>query len=227
MVVAINQQHAAIWVCAGIVGVFEGIARAVDAGALAVPDAEHTIDLTARHKIELLRSPHRGCRQILVETGLEENIVLAQVRGGLPQRAIITTQWRAAIAGDEPGSVEPLGAVALALHDRQTYHSLYARQEHSPTGSRVLVFQAYFGKTVAIHISVLCPRWRTAALLSPRRSVVNRARCGHSPCLGSAMRLARASRARFVAPGKPLNAAATLIGTAHAGRADPQLVPRR
>ena len=70
MVVAGERDHAAIRRGAGRVGVLERVHRAVDAGALAVPDAEHAIDLGAGEHADLLAAPHRGRRQILVEAGL-------------------------------------------------------------------------------------------------------------------------------------------------------------
>ena len=52
--------------------------RAVDARALAVPDAEHAIDLGAGEQVDLLRAPHRGRGEVLVEAGLEVDVVLLE-----------------------------------------------------------------------------------------------------------------------------------------------------
>ena len=70
MVVAGQRDHAAVRRGAGRVGMLERIQRTVDAGALAVPDAEHAIDLGAGKHADLLAAPHRGRRQILVEARL-------------------------------------------------------------------------------------------------------------------------------------------------------------
>jgi hypothetical protein len=43
---------------------------AVHARALAVPDAEHAVELLAlRVEVELLRAPHRGGAELLVDAG--------------------------------------------------------------------------------------------------------------------------------------------------------------
>ena len=67
VVVAGQRQHAAVLRGAGRIGVLERVDRAVDARALAVPDAEHAIDLGAGKQTDLLAAPHRGRREVLVE----------------------------------------------------------------------------------------------------------------------------------------------------------------
>ena len=76
MVVAGQRNHAAVARSAGRVGMLERIHRAVDAGALAIPDAEHAIDLGAGKHADLLAAPDGGRRQILVETGGELDVML-------------------------------------------------------------------------------------------------------------------------------------------------------
>ena len=79
MVVAGQAQHAAVFRRAGGIAVPEHVAAAVDAGALAVPDADHAVMAGALRQIELLRTPDRGGRQILVHAGLEFDVVLLEV----------------------------------------------------------------------------------------------------------------------------------------------------
>ena len=76
MVVAGEREHAAMLRGAGGIGVLQHVHRAVDAGALAVPDAEHAIDRGAREQGGLLAAPDRGRREVLVEAGLEVDVVL-------------------------------------------------------------------------------------------------------------------------------------------------------
>lgn len=78
MVVAGQDQDAAILRSAGHVGMAEDIAGPVDAGALSVPHGEDTIDLGARIEADLLRSPDRRRGQILVHPGLEMDVALFQ-----------------------------------------------------------------------------------------------------------------------------------------------------
>ena len=66
VVVAGDRDHAAERRGAAEVGVLERIAAAVDARALAVPDAEHAVELLARRiELELLRAPDRVDRRAL------------------------------------------------------------------------------------------------------------------------------------------------------------------
>ena len=79
MVVAGETEHAAVFGRARRIAVAEHVAAAVDAGALAVPDADHAIMLGAGRQIELLRAPDRGGREILVHAGLELDVVLLEM----------------------------------------------------------------------------------------------------------------------------------------------------
>src|SRR5215472_5664303 len=94
------------------------IERAVDAGALAVPDAEHAIDLGAGKQADLLATPHGGGGKVFVQPGLEADIVLLEQRLRLPQRAVIAAERRAAIPGNEARGGEARGAVTRPLHQR-------------------------------------------------------------------------------------------------------------
>src|SRR5204862_3865675 len=71
MVVASHDQHSAVARGAGGIGMAEYIARAVDARALAVPDAEDAVIGALSPHFGLLRAPECGCRQILIEACLE------------------------------------------------------------------------------------------------------------------------------------------------------------
>ena len=75
MIVAGERQHAAMPRGAGRIGVLQHVDRTVDAGALAVPDAEHAIDLGAGKQSDLLAAPHGGRRQVLVQAGNKGDVV--------------------------------------------------------------------------------------------------------------------------------------------------------
>src|SRR5947207_11501407 len=96
----------------------QGVDRAVDAGTLAVPDAEHPIDLGARKETDLLAAPDRGRGEILVQPWNESDIMRLQEGFGAPQRVVIHAKRRAAVAGDEARRIQPGGAGALALQHR-------------------------------------------------------------------------------------------------------------
>jgi len=70
----------------------EDIARAVDAGGLAIPDAENAISLGAGMEVDLLRSPNRGGRKIFVQARLKADAMRVEQRLGLDQPLIITTK---------------------------------------------------------------------------------------------------------------------------------------
>src|SRR6202000_2287098 len=99
-------------------------------GALAVPDADHAIMVGAGRQIELLRTPDRGGREILVHAGLEFDVVLFEVLAGGEQLLVVATERGAAIAGNEAGGVEPGGAIAADLRHRQPHQRLDPGQEH-------------------------------------------------------------------------------------------------
>ena len=56
MVIAGDNQHAACWRAAVGIAVLECVAGSINAGALAVPDAKHAIDVSSWIGFDLLRS---------------------------------------------------------------------------------------------------------------------------------------------------------------------------
>ncbi|MGY3411875.1 hypothetical protein ACVWZV_007988 [Bradyrhizobium sp. GM5.1] len=62
MVVAGKREYAAIQRGAGGIRMLERVNRAIDAGPLALPDAEHAIDLGAGKQADLLAAPDGGRR---------------------------------------------------------------------------------------------------------------------------------------------------------------------
>ncbi len=129
MVVAGKAEHAAVLGRARGVAVAEHVAAAVDAGALAVPDADDAIIFGAGREIELLRAPDRGGREILVHAGLELDVVFFEMLARGEQLLIVAAERRAAIAGDEARGIEAHGAVAADLGHRQPDQGLNAREE--------------------------------------------------------------------------------------------------
>ena len=102
-VVAGEHQHPAGRVGAADVAVAQRVARAVDAGRLAVPDADHAVDAAAVAGHLDLAAPDRGGGQLLVHGGHErEARVLLQLGG----------------AGE--GLVEPAERAALVARRRTT-----------------------------------------------------------------------------------------------------------
>ncbi|MGY4361939.1 hypothetical protein ACVW0J_008432 [Bradyrhizobium sp. i1.7.7] len=120
---------------------FERIDRAVDAGALAVPDAEHAIDLGAGKQADLLAAPDGGRSQVLVQAGDEGDVVLLEVRLRAPQRVVVHAERGTTIARDETAGVEALKPVAFALQHGQPNQRLRAGQEDPLRFEPVFVVQ--------------------------------------------------------------------------------------
>src|SRR5450759_344413 len=124
VIVAGERDYAAMSRRAGRIGMLQGIDRAVYPGSLAVPYAEHAIDLRARKHSDLLAAPHRGRRKIFVQTRNERDILRLQKRFCPPQGVVIHAERRAPVARDKSGGVEILQAIPFALQHRQSYQRL-------------------------------------------------------------------------------------------------------
>src|SRR5437763_16712911 len=79
------------------VAVLQGVGRAVDAGTLAGPDAEDAINGGAGEERHLLTAPDGGRRQILVDAGLEVDVLALEIAPRLPERVVVDAERRAAI----------------------------------------------------------------------------------------------------------------------------------
>ena len=143
VVVACQRHDAAVPGRAGIVGVLQHVARAVDARALAVPHAEHAVVARAGIEMDLLGAPQRGGGEVLVDARLELDVVVLDEALGLPQRLVEAAQRRAAIARDVACGVEPGGEVALALHHRQAHQRLRSGQVDPSAFKYVFVVQGH------------------------------------------------------------------------------------
>src|SRR5262249_25654103 len=78
MVVAHEREHAAGPRGPGKIGVPEDVAAAIDPRALAVPEAEHAVVPAFAAQLGLLAAPERSGGEILVEAGLEHDIVAVE-----------------------------------------------------------------------------------------------------------------------------------------------------
>src|SRR6185503_17977208 len=155
VVVAGKAEHAAVFRRTGRIGVPEHVAAAVDAGALAVPDADHAIILGSGRKAELLRAPDRGRRKVFVHAGLKLDVVLVEVLAGGEQLLVVAAERRSAVAGDKACGVQPRGAVAADLRHRQANQRLNAGQEDVAGTLRVFLIET--DRTlVDSHLSPLC-----------------------------------------------------------------------
>ena len=138
-VVAGEHEHAAVGRDAHEVAVLEDVAAAVDAGRLAVPDADDAVAAVELAEPALLAAPDRGRRQLLVHAGHEVDVVVGHELGLAGDGQVEAAERRTLVAGDEgagPQAGPGVGPVAVEGHPDQR---LDAGQQHRPALDRVLV----------------------------------------------------------------------------------------
>ncbi len=138
VVVPHEGEHATVLRGAGEIGVAQRVARPVDAGALAVPHAEHAIEPAFAAQLRLLGAPERRGGQILVDGGLEQDVVLPAERLGALELIVEPAERGAAVAGDVACRVQAGARVARLLHQAHAHQRLIARDEDA--GLRQVVF---------------------------------------------------------------------------------------
>ncbi len=141
VVVAHQRQHAAVLRRAGEIGVAKHVAGAVDARALAVPEPEHAVELALAAQFGLLRAPQRGRGDVLVDAGLELDVVLVERTLRADELLVEGAERRAAIAGDVACGVDAGAAVALLLHEAEPHDRLEAGDEDPALGEIVFVVE--------------------------------------------------------------------------------------
>ena len=98
MIVADHSQNAAQLGRAVEIAMLDGVAGAVEPGILRVPDAVHAIELRLAEDADLLRTPHRGRPQLLIQAGIEEDVIGLEQLLVLQQLRIVAGERGAAIA---------------------------------------------------------------------------------------------------------------------------------
>src|SRR5262249_53956312 len=83
----------------------------------------------------------RGCGEILVQAGLEQNVVLIERRLGAHELLVEPAQGRSAVARHVACGVEASAAVALLLHQAGADQRLIAGDEHAALGKIVFVVE--------------------------------------------------------------------------------------
>src|ERR1700742_1654034 len=115
VIVSSETQPPAIFRRPRRIAVTEHVAAAIDARALAVPDADDTVVPGAFGEIELLRTPDRSGGEVFVHAGLEFDVVLVEVFAGGEKLLVVAAERRATVAADETGGVQSIGPVAADL----------------------------------------------------------------------------------------------------------------
>ena len=130
VVVARHHQHTAEGRRAVDVAVFQRVARAVDARALAVPHRGDAIDGAFRVQRHPLGAEAGGGGQVLVDRGQELHAGGVEELLRLPQLLVDHAQRRAAVARDKACGLQATRLVELALHQQQAHERLGAGEEH-------------------------------------------------------------------------------------------------
>ena len=142
MIIAGQQQHAAVARSAGGVGMLQRVSRAVQTRALAIPQGKYAIAIRALEQVELLRAPDGVRGQLFIHAGLEDDVVCREVRPGLAESQIESGQWRTAVAGDVTGGIQTGAAIAFLLQHGQTRQRLVAGDVDAALRAGVFVFEA-------------------------------------------------------------------------------------
>ncbi len=116
MVVAGDDEDAAVRRCAVGVAVLERVAGAVDARPLAVPHREDALGGPLGVGLDTLSAEHRRRRELLVDRRQELDAGAIEALGGLPRLLVDHAERRAAVAADESPRRDAGGGVAVALH---------------------------------------------------------------------------------------------------------------
>ncbi len=124
------RQHATVPGRAHKIGAAERIRGAVHTRALAVPHAEHAIDLLAREGVQLLGAKDHGGGHVLVQAGLKLDVVAVEQLLALPQLPVQAAERRAAIAGDEAACIQAGQHVQPLLLQQHPHQRLDAGQQH-------------------------------------------------------------------------------------------------
>ena len=127
VIVAGQSHRSAMFPRAREIGMAHGIAAAVQAGTLAVPDANGAIVERVRKGLEELAAHDRRKRELFVDAGHEADLVLSEEAAGSLQRQVVTAQGRSLVARDQAACSQALAAVPAHLLDRQADKRLDAR----------------------------------------------------------------------------------------------------
>ena len=125
------------------IGVFEHVARTVDAWPLAVPNAEDAIVFVLAHQMGLLGAPQRGRSEVFVYAGLEHDMVFIKRPPGALKLLVEAADRRSPVARHIACRVVARVSVALPLHHGKAHNRLRARYEDLTRVQIVFVVEAH------------------------------------------------------------------------------------
>jgi hypothetical protein len=141
-----QDQRPALGVRAHQVAVPQRVGGPVEAGSLAVPDADHPVAGSAGERAGELAALDRGGGRFLVQARDERDIVRLEQLLQPAEFLVVPGQRGPFIPGDERPDVKPGGQVAAVLVDGQPGQGLDPGQLHPPRRSGVPVAQLRAGR---------------------------------------------------------------------------------
>ena len=160
VVVAGDDEHAAVRRTAVCIAVLQRVACAIDAGPFAVPDAEYAIDVTVRIGLDLLRAEHRRRGEVFVHGRQEFDFALVEEALRAPDLLVQPAERRSAVAADETGGIESGGLVQRPLHQRNADERLSARQEYATGLAAIAIVEFVVVERVArTRVVGCCCHW--------------------------------------------------------------------
>jgi len=147
-VVPHNRQHTPVFADAGVVGVFEGVARAVYAWRLAVPHAGDTIEFLLAHGVQHLGAPDGGGGQVFVQAVNKMDVMFQQQLLLLEQGGVEHAHRRAAVTRDKHAGLETAARIGTHLVQTQAHQGVDATQMYFTLGLVKHGCQILFGRHV-------------------------------------------------------------------------------
>ena len=129
-IVAGHQEHATLRVDAADIGVADGVARAVDAGRLAVPHAENTVVAALEVVVGELCTPHGGGAEVFVEAWQELDVVGIELRLVRQHERVDPAQRRTPVAAHHGSVVETISLVGAELIEEGAQQRLHSRHRN-------------------------------------------------------------------------------------------------
>ena len=139
VIVPCQDDCRAVGAGAAHVGVLEDVAAAVDAGAFAVPDTVHAVDLRTGKQVQVLAAHDRGGGQFLVHRRLVDDTMLPEQAAYPGQGEVIARQRGALVAGNEGAGFQPVPGIAPLLVDGKPHQGLNPGQVNTALQHRVFV----------------------------------------------------------------------------------------
>ena len=145
MVVAGDDEDAAVRRRAVGVAVLERVAGAVDAGTLAVPHREDALGGALGIRLDALRAEHCGRAELLVDRGKKAHARSVEQLLRLPRLLVDHAERRAAIAAQKAPRCDARGNVARVLHQEQPHERLRAGEKHGACSGGEVVGERVVG----------------------------------------------------------------------------------